>query len=256
MASLTGYVHVAAAQVLPPHRCCRLTGVAASQGHGHVAASQVCELLASCAKGEPNDDVRVAALAALPPWAACTPDGAAEAPGVVDVLAAAPKEAKEALRRAGLRAAGAVMALRVEAPAPPHLHTSALAAALAAPCAALVSESIAKPVLRADGVLALRALALAAPQAPAAAAELERVRCEAQGLKGCGNIMCESVGMVESVELEKVRCEAQGLEGCGNIMCGKGGKGGGRAAGKGALGGAGAGECGEGAHQAFGERGG
>ncbi|KAG1666477.1 hypothetical protein FOA52_004859 [Chlamydomonas sp. UWO 241] len=138
---------------------------------GAGVASKVTALITTVYKDESNDDVKAALLGCLPHWmvAAVASDGgdAAALKPAVDLLAAAPKEAKDGLRRAALRAAGAVLAAGA--------NNSVLCDAIAEPYAALVGQAVAKPILRADGVLALRALARTAAQGGAAQAALRTV---------------------------------------------------------------------------------
>jgi hypothetical protein len=143
--ALTALAPPGASSALPP------AAAAAAREVAGPAADDAAAFCASFIKDEPTEEVKVALTACLAAW---LPACAAPPPAAGAALAALLADAKEPLRRAALRALGALSA---SSPA----TVRAFAADLAAPLAKLVKEGTAKAAARGDGLAALQVAAAA-----------------------------------------------------------------------------------------------
>lgn len=125
------------------------------------AAAAAAGFCAGFIKEEPTEEVRAALAACLAAW---LPAASPAPPAAGGALAALLADAKEAPRRAALRALGALAAA-----APAALE--AVGPEVAAPLAKIVKEGASKAAARADGLAALAAAAAAGGGAAAAALE-------------------------------------------------------------------------------------
>ncbi|GAX75317.1 hypothetical protein CEUSTIGMA_g2762.t1 [Chlamydomonas eustigma] len=135
-----------------------LTSAAGRPTHrGRLDVDEIANALLCFYKEEGNEDVRLSVLRCLPLYLKCTCT-APEASLLSATLGSGVKDTKESVRRNCLKAVACYFLLQSNS----REVESAVAAAVVEPCCKTVTDSLAKPALRTDGVLALLVAAQAA----------------------------------------------------------------------------------------------